>query len=238
MKFRLRLIIGAAVLVFLSLLIFVLSFSGYSEDHACIIFANVDRKPDFGEINLGDYDDTEFCNRSNTLILHRIFTKHEKPLETAAGAVSILIDSVVPDKKQDEPVFDTTVEKEEPEPENQTVYERNIKKNHDITVIGVIGDRADFTDEELDEAALRVQSEFPGPGIIVTRGYAIPDSAVTAVNKLRVRFSDKPEIIMSVFSVIHLEDGSKKLIFRSISRRYAYEFSMKQAGEAPDGDAL
>jgi len=238
MKFRLRLIIGAAAAVFLSLLIFITSFSGYSEEHACIIFANVDRKPDFGEIGLDGYEDSEFCDRSNTLILHKIFTGQDNPAETSAGTVTILIDSVVPDKKQDEPVFDTVAEKGGAEPVNQTVKEKNVGKNHDVTIIGILGDKTNYTDEELDEAALRAQSEFPGPGMIVTRGYTVPDSAMTSVDKLRVVFSGRPEIIMSVFSVIHLEDGSKKVIFRSISNRYAYEFSSGQPQETPVGNAF
>ncbi|MBR6245238.1 hypothetical protein IKR20_06655 [bacterium] len=238
MKLKLRIIFGAAAIVVVSLFLFLQSFSVYSEDHACIVFANVDRKPDFGEINLADYDDSELCNVGNTLILHNFLANQKGRADFRAGAVSILADSEIPEKKQDEPVFDTASEKLETESDNQAAAERKIKGNYDFTVVGIIGDRAVFTDEELDDAVLKVQSDYPGPGIIVTRGYKIPDSAVTAVDKLRVEFSDKPEIIMSVFSVIHLEDDSKKVIFRSISDRYAYEFSLKHAEEAPDTDAF
>ena len=222
-----KLIILLLLIPFIVLAVFFLSFSSYSEDDGCVVLLN-SFKDDivFEDIVFLEGDKAEKCNKNNTLILYTLkgsdALKFVEPQKVKKGKISFFVSSIVPERRGDDLPMVHGEQREDDKKTSKGDIPSDLHtplpdKGSDFVVYYFYND-PESSEEELAEAFTGIQ-ENP-VNLILTGNYKVAQADMIRPQLELFGSADKPEFGVIVFSVIRLEDGEKKVLVRSFSRRF------------------
>ena len=207
--------------------VFFLSFSSYSEDDGCVVLLN-SFKDDivFEDIVFLEGDKAEKCNKNNTLILYTLkgsdALKFVEPQKVKKDKISFFVSSIVPERRGDDLPMVHGEQREDDKKTSKGDIPSDLHtplpdKGSDFVVYYFYND-PESSEEELAEAFTGIQ-ENP-VNLILTGNYKVAQADMIRPQLKLFGSADKPEFGVIVFSVIRLEDGEKKVLVRSFSRRF------------------
>ena len=220
-----KLILALFSVVFIASAVFFFSFSAYSEDEGCVVVLNSFKSGlSFDDLVFKESDHAEKCNKNNTLILNTLEGKETlefvKPLTKKLGGISFFVSAVIPEKRAEDPAITLS----EQHPDDKKAAESDLTgktavspdKDSDF-VIYYLYNNPDSSKEELDDALLNIQKN--AVNLILTGKYSDTKEKNLRPQLLFLESPEKPELSVVVFSVLRLDDGEKKVVIRSFTRR-------------------
>ena len=221
-----KLIILLLLIPFVVLAVFFLSFSPYSEDDGCVVILNSFKEGiTFEDIVFLESDNAEKCNKNNTLIIYTLkgedVLKFVEPMKMRRENISFFVSSIIPEKRADD-IPMAHEQREDDEKSRQAGGMQRFKTplpdpKSDFIIYYLYND-PDSSIEDLDDAFSGIQESRVN--LILTGNFDAPQRSIIRPQLKVFSSSNKPEAAVLVFSVIRLEDGEKKVIFRSFNRRF------------------
>ncbi|MBP5406354.1 hypothetical protein J6Z19_04300 [bacterium] len=221
-----KLILAFFSVVFIASAIFFFSFSSFSEDDGCVVVLNSFKSGlSFDDLVFKESDNAEKCNKNNTLILYTPEEKSAlefvKPLKKRMDKVSFFVSAVVPEKRAEDPAITFSEHRSNdvkaPETDPSEKAPVSVPDKESDFVIYYLYNDPDSSNEELDDALLDIQKSEVN--LILTGSYSATEGKNLRHRTLFLESNEKPEFSVLVFSILRLENGAKKVIIRSFSRR-------------------
>ena len=220
-----KLILALFSVVFIASAVFFFSFSAYSEEDGCVVVLNSLKSGlSFDDLVFKESDNAEKCNKNNTLILYTLdgekTLEFVKPLTKKLGGISFFVSTVIPEKRAEDPAITF----QEQHPDDKKAAESDLTGKQAVSpdrgsdfVIYYLYNDPESSREELDDALLNVQKN--NVNLILTGNYSDTKEKNLRPQLLFLESRKRPELSVVVFSVLRLDDGEKKAVIRSFSRR-------------------
>ena len=220
-----KLILALFSVVLIASAVFFFSFSAYSEDEGCVVVLNSFKSNlTFDDLVFKESDNAEKCNKNNTLILNTLEGKETlefvKPLTKKLGGISFFVSTVIPEKRAEDPAITLSEQHSDDKKAAESDLTGKTAASPDRGsdfVIYYLYNNPDFSKEELDDALLNIQKN--AVNLILTGNYSDTRGKNLRPQILFLESRKQPELSVVVFSVLRLNDGEKKVIIRSFTRR-------------------
>jgi hypothetical protein len=220
-----------AVLIFFTITFFALAgyllykFHSYTITEGCV-FITKEIKDGFRiekYLSAFEHQDRELCEDPFIVDLSLFSDNSEKrAIEVSHNGLSFFVGTVIPSKKEDVIPGEESDEKEKVAEKTGEVDAFDsflTSRGSDVSIYYILTENHDdFTQKEVEESAVTLQSKVDKIDIMITDMFEIPAEKKIRDNSLAVGINEKDKTALIQFSIIRNRDDLKMIIFKKTER--------------------